>query len=72
MVQLEILGDIPAIGSYNIIDPLGRIVQQGTVNLENNTLSIPLNNSLPNGNYVLQVLGDQQQPLVIEQFMISQ
>ena len=70
-LTLQILGDVPSVSTYVIHDQQGRTVQSGTADLTAGLLHIQMNNQLPNGNYVLQVLSDKKQTLISEKFVLA-
>lgn len=70
-LTLQLAGNIPAISAYVVLDMKGQIVQNGTARLENGALNLSLNNQLPNGSYLLQVLSDKKQTLITEKFVLA-
>lgn len=69
-LNLQITGEVPALHSYEIIDMEGRTVQSGIVQLDAGLLHTPLNSQIPNGSYLLRVLGDKKQTTISEPFML--
>lgn len=58
-------------GSYIVTDMAGRTVQVGEVALVNGTLHIALDNSLVNGNYIINVINTDNTPVFTEQFSVA-
>lgn len=70
-LTLQLLGEVPAVSTYVIHDQQGRTVQNGAADLAGGELHFQMNNQLPNGNYVLQVLSDKKQTLITEKFVLA-
>ncbi|MBL7782896.1 MAG: T9SS type A sorting domain-containing protein [Saprospiraceae bacterium] len=70
-LTLQFMGNVPATSDYTVVDIQGKTVQQGTAVLENGALNLQLQEGLPNGNYVLSVLGDKKQTLLTETFVLA-
>lgn len=68
---LQVFGEAPPVSTYRILDLQGRMVQSGTADLATGRLHVQLNDELPNGNYVLQVLSDRKQTTMNEQFVLA-
>lgn len=70
-LTLQFAGNIPGLGDYTVVDMQGKTVQRGNAVLENGALNLNLNNQLPNGNYMLNVLNDKKQTLITENFVLA-
>jgi hypothetical protein len=70
-INIKIMGEVPALHWYSIVDMQGRTVQSGQADLQNGDLRIQLNPQLPNGHYVITGTGPQKQTVLTEQFMLA-
>lgn len=70
-INILITGDAPEMSSYRLIDLQGRTVQYGQANTNGGVLQIRTEAQLAAGTYVLQVLDAGQQPVIMEQVVIS-
>ena len=70
-INLQIIGQTPALGTYEIIDQLGRVVQSGTADFQNELLQLSLQGRHPNGHYILRVLDDKKQTIATEPFILE-
>ncbi len=71
VINLQIAGNVPALNTYEIIDQLGRVIQSGTADLQNELLQLSLHSQHPNGQYVLRVMGDKKQTVITEPFVLE-
>lgn len=71
-LNVQFSGHTPALNSYQVIDLQGRTVQSGKADISQGFLQLQLDPQIPNGQYLLQLAGDQKQTLVTESFILKQ
>lgn len=70
-INLQILGDVPDIRTYELLDMQGRIIQSGSIAMGNGMLHFSFNEQICNGHYVLRVLDDKKQTVITEQLVLG-
>ncbi len=71
-INVKIFGKTFALNQYQIVDVLGRIIQQGIPSMQNGDLvKVSLNNNIENGFYFLKVIDKNNQEVVTEKILIQ-
>jgi hypothetical protein len=70
ILNVQLFGQVPELGDYQITNLEGKILQNGPVNLENGYLQIGLPEYAP-GQYILQIQDKQKQTQITEAFFIA-
>jgi flagellar hook assembly protein FlgD len=58
-------------GNYTITDVAGRVVKTGNLNAVQGNLKFELDESVPNGNYYLNIVNGKNVKIATEQFSVS-
>jgi hypothetical protein len=71
-INVKIFGKTFALNQYQIVDMLGRTIQQGIPSIQNGDMvKVPLNSTIENGYYFLKVIDKNNQEVVTEKILIQ-